>query len=78
MEAQAFVGETEVLRRWSELAATMQEYHDKLRDLMEAALGDAPTAAQTAVYQRQVVKAEEQQRFLATCGEGYESSYLGA
>ena len=47
------------------------------RDLMEAALGDTPTAAQTAVYQRQVVKAEEQQRFLATCGEGYESSYLG-
>jgi len=77
LQAQAAVGETAVLRRWSEIAATMQEYHDTLRDLMEAALGDTPTAAQTAVYQRQVRKAKEMERFLAVCGEGYESSYIG-
>jgi hypothetical protein len=77
MAAQAVVGETDVLTRWSEMAATMQEYHVALRDLMEAELGDTPTTAQTAVYDEQVRKTKEMVRFLEVCGEGYKSSYLG-
>jgi len=63
-------------RTYAEQAQELYDYHARLPALMEAELGNDPTAAQQAVYDAQAEKVEETQRFKEAAGIGMRSTAI--
>lgn len=78
VEAAASVSFPTTSTDWGDVARAMKSYHEGLRDLMAVELATTPGEAQQAVYDAQVEKVAEMERFLSTTGHSFTTSLIWA
>ena len=76
LEAGATVAVSNILTDWVALATALLAYHKELKNRMAVALATSPGTAQDAVYQSQVAKVSEMERFLEVTGDGTVGSLI--